>query len=75
MNILVPIEWKRNDAVLSLAIAHRKKNCADFVDLKKVISLAEAFAMQDPNRIAGTPFLYEEPLGPSKRTADVRHSS
>ena len=60
--------------MLSLVIAHHKKRCADFIDMKKVISLTEAGVKQDPKRITGTPFLYEEPGGSSKRTSDVHHS-
>ena len=70
----LPIEWQCNDTVLSLAIAHRKKRCADFIDLKKATSLTDAAAKQDPMRISGTPFLYEEPGGYPVRTSDVHHS-
>ena len=55
-------------------MGHHKKRCADFIDLKKVISLTEAGVKQDPKRITGTPFLYGGPGSSSKRTSDVRHS-
>ena len=70
----LPIEWQCSDSVLSLVVAHHKKKCADFIDLKKLVSLAEAGVKQDPKRITGTPFLYEEPGSSSKKTSDVYHS-
>ena len=54
----LPIEWQRIDSVLSLVVSHRKKKRADFIDLEKLASLAEAGVKQDPKRIIGTPFLY-----------------
>ena len=70
----MPIEWQRSDSALSLVLSHRKKRCADFIDLKKLVSLAEAWAKQDPKRISGTPFLYGEPGASSKKASDVHQS-
>ena len=55
--------------------SHHKKRCADFVDLKKMLSLVEAGIKQDPKRITGTPFWYDEPGGSSRKGSDVHQSA
>ena len=37
-------------------------------------TLVDAGAKQDPGRISGTPFLYDEPIGSPRKGSDVQHS-
>ena len=39
------------------------------------MTLVEAGVKQDPKRISGTPFLYDEPGGSSRKGSDVHHSA
>ena len=55
-------------------MSHRKRRCADFVDLKKMVTLAEAGVKQDPKRISGAPFWYEEHGSSARKGSDVRQS-
>ena len=55
--------------------SHHKKKCADYVDLKKMMSLVDAGVKQYPKRITGTPFWYDEPGSSSRRGSDVHHSA
>ena len=60
--------------MLSLILGRHKRRCAEFVGLEKVVSLLDAGARQEPKRLAGAPFLFEDPGGASRKTSDAHQS-
>ena len=67
----VPLEYQPSDTVLSLKLTHHKRRCADYIDLKKVLPRLEAGVKSEPRKVAGAPFLFEEPGSQNKKTSDV----
>ena len=71
---MLPLEYQPSDALLALVLSHHKRKCADYIDLKKVLSAVDASERPGPKRIANTPFFWEDPAGKGRKTSDVNAS-
>ena len=72
--MMLSLEYQVSETAMSWILGRHKRRRAEFAGLGEVVSLLDAGARQEPKRLGGDPFLFEDPGGAPRKTSDAHQS-